>query len=79
MLAQRVPTVSISKAGIDPENLDRALAAQDIYVWSGHSYAVDVVRRLGLEDTGGVVRIGAVHYNTMAEIDRAVAVVAANV
>jgi cysteine desulfurase family protein (TIGR01976 family) len=79
LLAQRVPTVSISKASVDPENLDRALAAEDICVWSGHSYAVDVVRRLGLEDTGGVVRIGAVHYNTIEEIDRAVAVVAANV
>jgi cysteine desulfurase family protein (TIGR01976 family) len=76
LLNFRVPTVSISKANVDPNALDQALAAQDIYVWSGHSYAIDVVERLGLADAGGVVRIGAVHYNTMEEIDRAVAAVA---
>jgi selenocysteine lyase/cysteine desulfurase len=71
LLAHRVPTVSISKANTDPAELDRALAAQGIYVWSGHSYAVDVVERLGLADAGGVLRIGAAHYNTVEEIDRA--------
>jgi selenocysteine lyase/cysteine desulfurase len=63
--------VSISKPNADPEGLDRALAAQGIYVWSGHSYAVDVVERLGLAKAGGVLRIGAAHYNTIEEIDRA--------
>jgi len=71
LLAHRVPTVSISKANTDPGELDRALAAQGIYVWSGHSYAVDVVERLGLAEAGGVLRIGAAHYNTVEEIDRA--------
>jgi cysteine desulfurase family protein (TIGR01976 family) len=71
LLAQRVPTVSISREDSDPDALDRALAAQGVYVWSGHSYAVDVVERLGLMESGGVLRIGAVHYNTLEEIDRA--------
>jgi len=72
LLAHRVPTVSISKAGIDPAELDRALAEQGICVWSGDSYAVDVVQRLGLAEAGGVLRLGAVHYNTREEIDCAV-------
>ena len=28
------------------------------------------MQRLGLEDKGGAVRIGAAHYNTLDEIDR---------
>jgi selenocysteine lyase/cysteine desulfurase len=28
------------------------------------------MQRLGLEDSGGAVRLGPVHYNTAAEIDR---------
>jgi cysteine desulfurase family protein (TIGR01976 family) len=71
LLTHRVPTVSISKAGMDPSTLDRALAERGICVWSGHSYAVDVVQRLGLADRGGVLRLGAVHYNTCDEIDSA--------
>ena len=77
LLEHRVPTVSISTANTDPEDLDRALAGQGICVWSGHSYAVDVVERLGLADAGGVLRIGAVHYNTVDEIDRAVEAIGA--
>ncbi len=72
----RVPTVSISKAGIDPDTWDQALARQGICAWSGHSYAVDVVQRLGLADAGGVLRIGAVHYNTTEEMDIAAEAVA---
>jgi selenocysteine lyase/cysteine desulfurase len=31
-----------------------------------------VTERLGLEDKGGMVRIGAAHYNTLAEVDKLV-------
>ncbi|HZF15408.1 MAG TPA: cysteine desulfurase-like protein [Steroidobacteraceae bacterium] len=76
LLRHRVPTVSISKAGVDPDAWDQALASQGICAWSGHSYAVDVVQRLGLADAGGVLRIGAVHYNTGEEMDIAAEAVA---
>jgi len=46
------------------------LGAQGIFVWDGHYYALAVVERLGLVDSGGMVRIGAVHYNTVDEIHR---------
>jgi selenocysteine lyase/cysteine desulfurase len=52
------------------------MAAAGIYVWSGHYYAVNVMDRLGLLDDGGLVRIGFVHYNTSAEVDRALEVLA---
>jgi selenocysteine lyase/cysteine desulfurase len=41
-------------------------------VWAGHYYAVEVMKRLGVLETGGLVRIGFVHYNTRAELDRLV-------
>jgi selenocysteine lyase/cysteine desulfurase len=39
-------------------------------VWDGHNYALEIYRKLGLLEAGGGVRIGPVHYNTMAEVDR---------
>jgi cysteine desulfurase family protein (TIGR01976 family) len=69
-MAERVPTVSFVAEGRAPSEVARRLAEQNIFVWSGHNYAVEVIRRLGLESSGGVVRIGIAHYNTEAEIDR---------
>lgn len=70
---QRVPTVSFTIAGIDPATLARELAADNIFVWSGHNYAWEVVHQLGIAPGQGVVRIGAAHYNTPTEIDETVA------
>lgn len=66
---RRVPTVSFTHAKKHPDTIARALAEQNIFVWSGHNYAVESAKALGILDSGGVVRIGAVHYNTVAEID----------
>jgi selenocysteine lyase/cysteine desulfurase len=44
------------------------LADTGIYVWDGNYYAINVTERLGLEDNGGMVRVGAAHYNTLDEI-----------
>jgi selenocysteine lyase/cysteine desulfurase len=48
----------------------KKLADQGIYVWDGNYYAINVTERLGLEDQGGMVRVGAAHYNTLDEITR---------
>ncbi len=69
-LEKRVPTISFCMDGINPAKIARHLAAENIFVWNGHYYALEVIRHLGLEKQGGMVRIGAVHYNTMDEIDR---------
>jgi selenocysteine lyase/cysteine desulfurase len=45
------------------------MARQNIFIWSGHNYAVDVVKTLGIHESGGVARIGPVHYNSIDEID----------
>lgn len=67
----RVSTFAISVDGRHPADVARHLIDRGLYVWSGHYYAVNVMDRLGVLDSGGLVRIGFVHYNTHDEVDRA--------
>ena len=69
-MARRVPTVAFTSSSHSPDAIARRLAEQNIFVWSGHNYAIEVVNALGLQDSGGVVRVGPVHYNTAQEVDR---------
>lgn len=69
-LTERVPTVSFTLAGHAPDAVAGYLAERGINVWSGNFYALAVTERLGLESAGGLVRIGAVHYNTVKEIEK---------
>ncbi len=66
----RVPTFMFTVEGIAPNEVGRRLGAQRIAVWPGNYYALEVLRRLDLEDSGGAVRAGFLHYNTHAEVDR---------
>jgi selenocysteine lyase/cysteine desulfurase len=67
---RRVPTVSFTVDGIASDVIAEQLAAQNIFVWSGHYYAVEAAKSLGIYDSGGAVRIGPVHYNSIEEIDQ---------
>ena len=67
---QRVPTFSFTLQGKHPRQVAELLAREGLYVWDGNYYALAVTERLGLEDNGGMVRVGAAHYNTLEEIDR---------
>jgi len=69
-LEERVPTVSFTMEGISPRRLAERLADEGFYVWDGNYYALAVTERLGLEGRGGMLRVGAVHYNTLDEIGR---------
>ncbi len=71
----RVGTVSIRKEGTTPEQLAEALAAENIFTWNGNFYALNLSERLGVEPSGGLLRIGLVHYNTLDEIDRCIRVI----
>ena len=62
--------VSVTLPGRSAEELAGHLAARQIYAWSGNFYAVELTERLGVEDEGGLLRLGLVHYNTADEIDR---------
>lgn len=68
-LDRRVPTVSFTHSRRAPADVAQRLADENIFAWSGHNYAVEVAKSLGIYDSGGATRIGPVHYNSFAEID----------
>ncbi len=61
--------MSFTHDRVAPDTIAASLADENIFVWSGHNYAVEVADSLGLLESGGVVRVGPVHYNSIAEID----------
>ena len=67
---ERVPTVSFTLDGWPARRLAEELGRRGIFVWDGNMYAVELMERLGLAEGGGFVRIGLVHYNTAAEVER---------
>jgi selenocysteine lyase/cysteine desulfurase len=67
----RVPTFAFNVEGHSPLSVAEHLAERNVAVWDGDYYAVEVMKRLGLDH--GAVRAGFVHYNTADEIDRLLA------
>ena len=53
----------------------KKLASKNICAWDGHFYALKAIQKLGLEQAGGVTRLGVSLYNTKLEIDRVVEVI----
>ncbi len=66
---RRVPTVSFTVDNVVPEKLARHFASDNMFVWSGHNYALEPIKKMGLMDKGGVLRVGLAHYNTASEVD----------
>ena len=53
-----------------PERSASSMGRREIFVWDGNYYALSVTESLGVEESGGMVRVGPVHYNTVEEIER---------
>lgn len=66
----RVPTFAFTLPGHTPQHVAEYLAAHNIFAWAGHFYALEPIARLGVADSGGLVRVGLCHYSTAAEVDR---------
>jgi cysteine desulfurase family protein (TIGR01976 family) len=66
----RVPTFALDVDGVAPDVVAARLGERGFAVWHGNYYALEVMKRLGLEERGGAVRVGIVHYNTADEVDR---------
>jgi cysteine desulfurase family protein (TIGR01976 family) len=71
---ERVPTFAFTMSGRTPREVAAELGRQGVAVWDGDFYAWELIRALGLAGSGGLTRVGLVHYNTTAEIDRLVEV-----
>ncbi|GBC86771.1 Cysteine desulfurase SufS [bacterium HR12] len=69
-LAERTPTFAVRLGEQHPAETAAALGERGIFVWDGHYYALELMERLGLQETGGAVRIGFCHYHTPEEVDR---------
>jgi cysteine desulfurase family protein (TIGR01976 family) len=69
----RVPTFCFSAPGRTAQSVAEHLASRDVAVWWGNYYALETIRRLGLDEVDGAVRAGVVHYNTAEEVDRLLA------
>ena len=66
----RTPTVAIRLEGYTPREFATRLGERGIFTWDGNYYAVNLTERLGVENSGGMLRIGLAHYNTADEVDR---------
>ena len=69
----RVPTFCFSVPERTAQSVAEHLATRDVAVWWGNYYALETIRRLGLDEVDGAVRAGIVHYNTAEEVDRLLA------
>jgi len=69
-LQDRVATFSFRLKDLKPRLVAEKLAQDSIYVWDGNYYALNVSERLGVEESGGMVRVGAAHYNTLEEVEQ---------
>ncbi|HEX7498537.1 MAG TPA: cysteine desulfurase-like protein [Candidatus Limnocylindrales bacterium] len=67
---ERVPTFAFTLAGFTPRRVAQELGKRGIAAWDGDYYAYELIRTLGLGESGGMVRVGFVHYNEPGEIER---------
>ncbi len=67
---ERCSTVSVRLAKGTPLDAAKFLGERGIFTWDGNFYALNLTERLGVQEKGGVLRIGLVHYNTAEEVDR---------
>jgi len=70
---RRTPTVAIRMEGRTPRELATHLGERGIFTWDGNYYAVNLAERLGVQESGGMLRIGLAHYNTAEEVERLLA------
>lgn len=68
--AWRTPTVAVRLTGHTPYTVAKALGDRGIFTWNGNFYALKLTERLNVESSGGFLRIGLLHYNTVEELHR---------
>ncbi len=70
---ERCATLAIRIPGHTPLELSTKLGERGFFTWDGNYYALNLTEHLDVEKSGGFLRIGLVHYNTVEEIDRLLA------
>jgi cysteine desulfurase family protein (TIGR01976 family) len=71
---ERCATLAVRIEDGKPEHQPLPLATKlgdrGFFTWDGNYYALNLTEHLDVEKTGGFLRIGLVHYNTLEEVDR---------
>ena len=67
---ERCGTFAVRIEGHAPLELATKLGDRGFFTWDGNYYALNLTEQLDVEKTGGFLRIGLVHYNTVEEVDR---------
>ncbi len=70
---ERCATLAVRIEKHTPLELATKLGERGFFTWDGNYYALNLTEHLGVEKSGGFLRIGLVHYNTVDEVDRMVA------
>jgi len=70
---ERCSTLSFRLGDHHPTAIATFLGDRGIFTWDGNFYALNLSERLGVEQKGGVLRVGLVHYNTAEEVERLLA------
>jgi cysteine desulfurase family protein (TIGR01976 family) len=70
---ERCSTISFRLGDHNPTAIAAFLGERGIFTWDGNFYALSLSERLGVEEKGGVLRVGLVHYNTVEEVERLLA------
>jgi len=69
---RRTGTVTFTVDSLSQGEVAARLGEQDICVWSGHAYAWELARALGIRDTGGAIRVSLAPYTSESDLDRLV-------
>jgi cysteine desulfurase family protein (TIGR01976 family) len=67
---ERCSTLSFRLGDHNPTKIAAFLGERGIFTWDGNFYALNLSERLSVEQQGGVLRVGLVHYNTVEEVHR---------
>jgi cysteine desulfurase family protein (TIGR01976 family) len=57
------------RPGLTPLELATKLGERGFFTWDGNYYALNLTEHLDVEKSGGFLRIGLVHYNTVNEVE----------
>jgi cysteine desulfurase family protein (TIGR01976 family) len=65
----RSPTLSFTVSRMRPRQVTSELARRGVCAWDGDFYSRELFDAIGVNETGGAVRLGLLHYNTLEEVD----------
>lgn len=75
--SRRTGTICFTVDPFAPGDVAARLWERDISVWSGHAYAWELTRALGIRDSGGAIRASLAPYTAESDLDRLVEATAA--